>query len=76
MNQFSNHPKKGDWNMIIDCHDHLEERLLSREERLQRMDKAGVEKAALMGAMMDPFPDPGMRRRFLGENFAALAGID
>jgi hypothetical protein len=61
--------------MIIDCHDHLEERLLSREELLQRMDVAEVEKAALMGAMVDPFPDPGMRQQRLGENFAALAGI-
>ena len=59
--------------MIIDCHYHLDERLLSREELLQRMDEAVVEKAALKGAMVDPFPDPGMRR--LGENFAALAGI-
>jgi hypothetical protein len=61
--------------MIIDCHYHLDERLLGREELLQRMDEAGVEKTALMGALVDPFPDPGMRRRLLGENFAALAGI-
>jgi uncharacterized protein len=61
--------------MIIDCHYRLDERLLSREELLQRMDEAGAEKAALMGAMVDPFPDPGMLRRWRGENFAALADI-
>lgn len=44
--------------MIIDCHYHLDERLLRREELLQRMDEAGVEKVALMGAMVDPFPEP------------------
>jgi hypothetical protein len=41
MNQFSNHLKKGDWNMIVECEDHLEERLFSREKLLQRMDEAG-----------------------------------
>ena len=75
MNQLSNHLKKRDRNMIIDCHYHLEERLLSREELLQQMDEAGVEKAAFMGAAVHPFPDPGMRRLLLGENFAALSGI-
>jgi hypothetical protein len=40
----------------------------------KRMDEAGVEKAALMGMVVDPFPEPGLRRR-LCENFAALAGI-
>jgi hypothetical protein len=49
--------------MIIDCHYHLEERLLSREELLQRMDEAGVEKAAR------PCPGSGAvakRTRFRG----------
>ena len=53
--------------MIIDCHYHLEERLLSREELLQQMDEAGVEKAAFMGAVVHPFPDPGMRRLLLAK---------
>ncbi len=44
--------------MIIDCHYHLEERLLTREELLKRMDAAGVDKVVLMGAMVEPFPEP------------------
>ncbi len=44
--------------MIIDCHFHLEERLLSRDRLLAKMDESGIDKTALMAAMVDPFPEP------------------
>lgn len=44
--------------MIIDCHYHLEERGLTIEELLPKMDEAGVEKVALMGSQIPPFPEP------------------
>ncbi len=43
--------------MIIDCHFHLEEGLLARDELIERMDAAGVDRVALMGAMVEPFPE-------------------
>lgn len=44
--------------MIIDCHYHLEERILTTSEFLKEMDRAGVDKAALMASMIGPFPEP------------------
>ena len=44
--------------MVIDCHYHLEERLLTIEELLQNMDATGVHKVALMGTQIDPFKEP------------------
>ncbi len=44
--------------MVIDCHYHLEERVLTIDELLQKMDKAGVDKVALIGSQVDPFPEP------------------
>ncbi len=44
--------------MVIDCHYHLEERVLDKAGLLQEMDRSGVEKAALMGSMIAPFPEP------------------
>lgn len=44
--------------MIIDCHFHLDERLLSREKLLAKMDQSGIDQTALMAAMVDPFPEP------------------
>jgi len=38
--------------MVIDCHYHLEERLLTVNELLQKMDQSGVDKTALMGLQM------------------------
>ena len=43
--------------MILDCHFHLEEGLLGRGELIERMDAAGVDRVALMGAMVEPFPE-------------------
>lgn len=40
--------------MVIDCHYHLEERLLTIDELIQKMDEA-------------VFPDAGTRRRLLGD---------
>ena len=34
--------------MIIDCHYHLDERLLKTDELISRMDASGVDKIALM----------------------------
>ena len=44
--------------MIIDCHYHPEEALLSAEELLEKMDASGVDKVALMGVQIGPFPEP------------------
>ncbi|MFC1505373.1 amidohydrolase family protein [Thermodesulfobacteriota bacterium] len=44
--------------MIIDCHYHLEQRLLTDEELLKKMDECGVEKVALMGVINEPIPMP------------------
>jgi uncharacterized protein len=44
--------------MIIDCHYHLEPQLLDIEELLKKMDKAGVDKIALMGVINEPIPKP------------------
>jgi len=44
--------------MIIDCHFHLDERLLTRDDLLVKMDESGIEKTALMSAMVDPFVEP------------------
>lgn len=44
--------------MIVDCHYHLERRLLSDEELLKKMDKCEVDKVALMGVINEPIPKP------------------
>ena len=44
--------------MVIDCHYHLEERVLTTAELLAEMDRAGIDKIALMGSMIAPFPEP------------------
>jgi predicted TIM-barrel fold metal-dependent hydrolase len=64
--------------MVIDCHYHIEERALSLNKLLEEMDKCGIQKAALMGSMIEPFKEPpkfliGILQMFL-EN-AALRGI-
>jgi len=45
--------------MIIDCHFHLDERLLSIDQMLRKMDACGIDKTALMGLLNDPIPTPG-----------------
>ncbi|ETR74213.1 MAG: Amidohydrolase 2 [Candidatus Magnetoglobus multicellularis str. Araruama] len=44
--------------MKIDCHFHLEPRLLSVPDLLVKMDQAQVDKLALISPMIDPFPEP------------------
>ncbi len=44
--------------MIIDCHYHIDERLLKIDELLNRMDANGVDKIALMAPMVEPFKEP------------------
>lgn len=44
--------------MVIDCHYHLDERYMSIDEMIRRMDSAGIDKVALMAVMNDPFPEP------------------
>jgi predicted TIM-barrel fold metal-dependent hydrolase len=65
--------------MIIDCHYHLETRLLTIEELLERMDKSGVDKVALMAPMVEPFPEPapflvGMLQFMLTHSVLRTAG--
>lgn len=44
--------------MVIDCHYHLEERIFSRADLIAAMDRAGIDKVALMGSMIAPFHEP------------------
>jgi len=44
--------------MIIDCHYHLEQRLLADDELLRKMDESEVDKVALMGVINEPIPKP------------------
>jgi uncharacterized protein len=43
--------------MVIDCHYHLDERILSVEQMVARMDAAGIDRVALMATMTDPIPE-------------------
>jgi predicted TIM-barrel fold metal-dependent hydrolase len=45
--------------MIIDCHAHLEERLLTIDQMLKKMDACGIDKTALMAPMVDSIPEAG-----------------
>ena len=45
--------------MIIDCHFHLEERLLTMDQMLKKMDACGIDKTGLMAPMVDPMPEAG-----------------
>lgn len=46
--------------MVIDCHFHLDPRCLDIAGLLKKMDHAGVDQTCLMGAMVDPFPEPNL----------------
>ena len=41
--------------MIVDCHYHLERRLLTDDELLRKMDECEVDKVALMGVINSLF---------------------
>jgi predicted TIM-barrel fold metal-dependent hydrolase len=44
--------------MIIDCHYHLEERVFTVDRLTGEMRKAGIDRVALMGSMIEPFKEP------------------
>ena len=44
--------------MIIDCHYHLERKLLTDDELLKKMNECGVDKVVLMAAINEPIPKP------------------
>jgi len=44
--------------MIVDCHYHLERRLLTDDELLKKMDECEVDKVALMGVINEPIHKP------------------
>jgi predicted TIM-barrel fold metal-dependent hydrolase len=44
--------------MIIDCHYHLEERVYTVDRLISEMQKAGIDKVALMGSIIGPFEEP------------------
>jgi predicted TIM-barrel fold metal-dependent hydrolase len=44
--------------MVIDCHYHLEEKILTIRELLGEMDRNGVDKIAIMAPMVPPFREP------------------
>ncbi len=44
--------------MIIDCHYHLETRIVPLEELIQNMDNCGIDRTVLMAPMVEPFPEP------------------
>jgi len=44
--------------MIIDCHYHLEERIFPVDRLIAEMQKAGIDKVALMGSIIGPFTEP------------------
>jgi predicted TIM-barrel fold metal-dependent hydrolase len=43
---------------VIDCHYHLDERILAVNEMISRMNACGIDKAALMASLNDPLPEP------------------
>ncbi len=55
--------------MVIDCHYHLEERVLTVDELVREMERCGIRKAALMGGMVEPFTEPP---RFLVKGLQVL----
>ncbi len=51
---------------VIDCHYHLDQRYLTVDQMIARMDAAGISRVALMGAMTEPIPEvPGPLVRLL-----------
>jgi uncharacterized protein len=44
--------------MVIDCHYHLEEKILSIQELVREMDACEIQKTALIAPMVPPFREP------------------
>jgi predicted TIM-barrel fold metal-dependent hydrolase len=53
--------------MIIDCHIHYDPEILPLERMLSCMDKNGVEKAALIATMVEPFYLTGKMKKASGD---------
>ena len=65
--------------MIIDCHYHLEERVFTVERLIGEMQKAGIDKVALMGSIIGPFTEPpriliNLLQRLLENSFSRSIG--
>jgi len=65
--------------MIIDCHCHLEERVLTVDGLIGEMKKSGVDKVAIMGSIIGPFKEPprfliGMLQVLLENGFSRGLG--
>jgi len=53
--------------MVIDMHYHLDERMMTIDTLLKKMDENGIDKVALMAQLVDPFPEPGDSLILLGQ---------
>jgi len=65
--------------MVIDCHYHLEQRLLPLDKMLARMDAAGVDRTALMAVVTEPIREPSktlvcLLRVLLARDFSRWLG--
>ena len=65
--------------MIIDCHYHLEERVFTVERLISEMQKAGIDRVALMGSIIGPFTEPpriliNLLQRLLEHSFSRSLG--
>ncbi|MBN2160822.1 MAG: amidohydrolase family protein [Spirochaetes bacterium] len=43
--------------MVVDCHCHLDERMLKTDELIERMERAGVDRNAIIATVVDPLPE-------------------
>src|SRR5205823_544439 len=50
-------PSPADLQMIIDCHAHLEPRMLELDSMIGKLDAAAVDRAVLIPSMNDPLPE-------------------
>ena len=61
-------------NLVIDCHAHLDERALSLEDQIQKMDEEGINKTALIARITETLePDKsefllGVQRQMMNSN--------
>jgi hypothetical protein len=50
-------------DMIVDAHDHLEERMETVDSLLDQMDRHGISRVALIPTMVDPFQVAGIAKK-------------
>jgi predicted TIM-barrel fold metal-dependent hydrolase len=60
--------------MVIDAHYHLDERLETVDRLLEQMDRHGIDRIALIAAMVDPLPEGLLPRTLAGVMRMALTG--